>query len=133
MRVNTVKMLSLLEALLRLRQAACHPGLIDQAKAKEPSAKLDLVLEQVDEVIANGHKALIFSQFTSLLSIVRQRLDKAKTKKGKSDLGSRGEEVVRNEFEKDDNDEREREIQHSRPGSRPKNTVLSLIWLDIFL
>jgi superfamily II DNA or RNA helicase/uncharacterized Zn finger protein len=64
-----------LEALLRLRQAACHPGLIDKSKTGESSAKLDLLMEQISEVVAEGHKALIFSQFTSLLSIVRQHLD----------------------------------------------------------
>ena len=67
-----------LEALLRLRQAACHPGLLDKNKAGEPSAKLDTLLEQLDEVLAEGHKALVFSQFTSLLAIVRQRLDARK-------------------------------------------------------
>ena len=65
-----------LEALLRLRQAACHPGLVDNKRAKEPSAKLDMLLEQLKETIADGHKTLVFSQFTSLLSIVRTRLDK---------------------------------------------------------
>jgi SNF2 family DNA or RNA helicase len=64
-----------LEALLRLRQAACHPGLIDGKRAEEPSAKLDTLLEQLREVMDEGHKALVFSQFTSLLSIVRERLD----------------------------------------------------------
>jgi superfamily II DNA or RNA helicase len=65
----------LLEALLRLRQAACHPGLIDAKRAEEPSAKLDTLLEQLREVMDEGHKALVFSQFTSLLAIVRERLD----------------------------------------------------------
>ena len=64
-----------LEALLRLRQAACHPGLIDKTKTAAPSAKLDVLLPQLNEVIAEGHKALVFSQFTSFLSIVRRRLD----------------------------------------------------------
>jgi len=64
-----------LEALLRLRQAACHPGLIDPERAGEPSAKLETLLAQVEEVLAEGHKALVFSQFTKLLAIVRQRLD----------------------------------------------------------
>jgi SNF2 family DNA or RNA helicase len=64
-----------LEALLRLRQAACHPGLLDQKRVDEPSAKIDLLLEQLAEVREEGHKALVFSQFTSLLSIVRRRLD----------------------------------------------------------
>jgi len=64
-----------LEALLRLRQAACHPGLIDPTRASEPSAKLETLLAQVEEVLEGGHKALVFSQFTKLLAIVRQRLD----------------------------------------------------------
>jgi len=64
-----------LEALLRLRQAACHPGLVDSKRAGEASAKLDLLMEQVSEIVAEGHKALIFSQFTSLLAIVRQHFD----------------------------------------------------------
>jgi superfamily II DNA or RNA helicase len=64
-----------LEALLRLRQAACHPGLIDKEKLDEPSAKVDTLLAQIDQVLEENHKALVFSQFTSLLAIVRRRLD----------------------------------------------------------
>jgi SNF2 family DNA or RNA helicase len=67
--------IQILEALLRLRQAACHPGLIDSERTGDPSAKLDALLAQLEEVIAEGHKALVFSQFTSLLAIVRQQLD----------------------------------------------------------
>jgi superfamily II DNA or RNA helicase len=67
--------IQVLEALLRLRQAACHPGLLDQKRVEEPSAKLDVLLAQLSEVVSEGHKALVFSQFTSLLAIVRQRLD----------------------------------------------------------
>ncbi len=64
-----------LEALLRLRQAACHPGLIDKKRTAEPCAKLDILLPQLRELAESGCKALVFSQFTSLLSIVRNRLD----------------------------------------------------------
>ncbi len=64
-----------LEALLRLRQTACHPGLVDKKKVAQPSAKLDVLLEQIREIVAEGHKALVFSQFTSLLAIVRSSLD----------------------------------------------------------
>ncbi len=64
-----------LEALLRLRQAACHPGLVDPRRAGEPSAKLDLLLPQLREVLDEGHKALVFSQFTSFLALLRQQLD----------------------------------------------------------
>ncbi|HUC99237.1 MAG TPA: DEAD/DEAH box helicase, partial [Candidatus Polarisedimenticolaceae bacterium] len=48
-----------LEALLRLRQAACHPGLIDKSKVGEPSAKLDLLLGQLEQVREEGHKILV--------------------------------------------------------------------------
>jgi SNF2 family DNA or RNA helicase len=65
-----------LEALLRLRQAACHPGLVDPKRTGEASAKLELLMEQISEIVAEGHKALIFSQFTSLLAIVREHFDK---------------------------------------------------------
>jgi SNF2 family DNA or RNA helicase len=66
-----------LEALLRLRQAACHPGLLDPKRRGEPSAKLDELLERLATVTDGGHKALVFSQFTSLLAIVRAKLDEA--------------------------------------------------------
>jgi superfamily II DNA or RNA helicase len=67
--------MQVLEALLRLRQAACHPGLIDKTRVNEPSAKMDMLFERLSEILDEGHKALVFSQFTSLLSIVRKRLD----------------------------------------------------------
>ncbi|MCA9187577.1 MAG: DEAD/DEAH box helicase [Planctomycetales bacterium] len=67
-----------LEALLRLRQAACHPALLNAKKKNVPSAKLDTLLEHVTEIIDGGHKALVFSQFTSLLTIVRRELDRRK-------------------------------------------------------
>jgi len=66
-----------LEALLRLRQAACHPGLLDAKRAGETSAKLETLMAQLNEIREEGHKALVFSQFTSLLAIVRDRLDEA--------------------------------------------------------
>jgi len=64
----------LLEALLRLRQAACHPGLIDHGRQRESSAKVECLVERLRALRAEGHRALVFSQFTSLLSIVRERL-----------------------------------------------------------
>ena len=67
--------IQVLEALLRLRQAACHPGLVDPRRAGEPSAKLDLLLPRIVEAIEEGHKALVFSQFTSFLALMRAQLD----------------------------------------------------------
>ncbi|MCZ6623167.1 MAG: DEAD/DEAH box helicase [Deltaproteobacteria bacterium] len=74
--MNKVKF-QVLEALLRLRQVACHPGLIDKTRVAEPSAKIVVLLSQIDQVLEEGHKALVFSQFTSFLAIVRDRLDRA--------------------------------------------------------
>ncbi len=65
-----------LEALLRLRQAACHPHLVNQGSDEESSAKLDVLLPDLEELISEGHKALVFSQFTSMLAIVRKHLDR---------------------------------------------------------
>ena len=66
-----------LEALLRLRQAACHPGLIDPQRADEPSAKMETLLDHLQQLVEEGHKALVFSQFTSMLALVRKRLDRS--------------------------------------------------------
>ena len=83
-RVESVGMqrsqMHILEALLRLRQAACHPVLADKSKEHLPSAKLDALVPALAEVTAEGHKALVFSQFTEFLSLVRQRLDEANIK-----------------------------------------------------
>jgi superfamily II DNA or RNA helicase len=65
----------ILEALLRLRQAACHPVLADPSRVELPSAKLDALLPALAEVVEEGHKAVVFSQFTSFLALVRERLD----------------------------------------------------------
>jgi len=74
--MNKSKM-HVLEALLRLRQAACHPGLLDPKRVDESSAKIETLMAQLQEVLEEGHKALVFSQFTSLLAIVREQLDEA--------------------------------------------------------
>ena len=66
--------IQILEALLRLRQVACHPDLV-QGNKGGTSTKLDVLLPQLADVTEEGHKALVFSQFTSFLSIVRKRLE----------------------------------------------------------
>ena len=65
-----------LEALLRLRQAACHPALLGKSTEDDSSAKLDVLVPHLQELIEEGHKALVFSQFTSLLAIVKRHLDR---------------------------------------------------------
>jgi superfamily II DNA or RNA helicase len=75
--INKAK-IQILEALLRLRQAACHPGLVDKARGDDASAKLDMLIPRLAEVTEDGHKALVFSQFTQFLALVRKRLDRDK-------------------------------------------------------
>src|SRR5262249_10660436 len=67
--------IQILEALLRLRQAACHPGLIDKKLVGGGSAKLETLREEMKEGVAEGHKVLGFSEFTSLLAIVKKSLE----------------------------------------------------------
>ncbi|HEY5621473.1 MAG TPA: SNF2-related protein [Pontiella sp.] len=69
--------MEVLKILLQLRQTCCHldllklPGL----KSEYPSAKMDLFFELVDEALDAGHRILVFSQFTSMLSIIREELE----------------------------------------------------------
>jgi superfamily II DNA or RNA helicase len=60
--------------LTKLRRLACHPRLFDE-RSSVPSSKLAALLDLVDELREGGHKALVFSQFTSHLALVREALD----------------------------------------------------------
>ncbi len=62
--------MEIFEALLRLRQIACHPGLVPQIGEGAPSCKCELVLEDIATLIAEGKKVILFSQFTSMLHIL---------------------------------------------------------------
>ncbi|RSD13122.1 DEAD/DEAH box helicase [Amycolatopsis eburnea] len=68
---------TILRSLTLLRQLSLHPGLIEEKHANIPSAKIDALLEQLREVADGGHRALVFSQFTGFLDIVRQNLENA--------------------------------------------------------
>ncbi|HTL51881.1 MAG TPA: DEAD/DEAH box helicase, partial [Planctomycetota bacterium] len=93
--------IQVLEALLRLRQAACHPGLIDKSRGDESSAKLDALLPNLTEVLDENHKALVFSQFTSFLAIVRKRLDAEKIPYAYLDGKTRDREACVHRFQTD--------------------------------
>jgi superfamily II DNA or RNA helicase len=60
---------SVLEALMRLRQCCCDPGLLPypEAKTLNESAKTELLITLLSETIENGHRSLVFSQWPSLL------------------------------------------------------------------
>jgi superfamily II DNA or RNA helicase len=68
---------TILRSITLLRQLSLHPGLVDDANLTVPCAKLDALDEQLQDVVGGGHRALVFSQFTSFLSLLRARLDAA--------------------------------------------------------
>lgn len=70
----------ILDAMLKLRQVCCDPRLVSLTAAKKVSAtaKLELLLEMIEELVAEGKKILLFSQFTSMLDLIIPELDKRK-------------------------------------------------------
>jgi SNF2 family DNA or RNA helicase len=93
--------LEALEALLRLRQAACHSGLVPGHEAPT-SSKVDLLIETLDQVIADGHKALVFSQWTALLDRVEPHLRQAGMDFERLDGSTRDRAGVVQRFQSDD-------------------------------
>jgi SNF2 family DNA or RNA helicase len=62
-------------SLTILRQLSLDPALVDEQYARVGSAKVEVLLENLRDVIDGGHRALVFSQFTRFLRVVRDRLD----------------------------------------------------------
>ncbi len=69
----------MLDALLKLRQVCCDPRLVKLASARlvDTSSKLDELMEMVSEMIPEGRRILLFSQFTSMLDLIKPRLTEA--------------------------------------------------------
>jgi SNF2 family DNA or RNA helicase len=87
-----------LEALLRLRQAACHPALVPGQSAATSSKVLTL-LEALETAVADGHKSLVFSQWTSLLNLVEPHLVAAGIGFTRLDGATRDRATVVKEFQ----------------------------------
>lgn len=66
---------AILQGLMRLRQICCHPGLIDPKYLKEESAKMESLFYLLEQLHEEGHKVLVFSQFVSMLDLVKARLE----------------------------------------------------------
>ncbi len=66
----------ILSLIMRLRQICCHPVLFDENYDRD-SGKLNLLMELVLSACGSGHRVLVFSQFTSMLRIIREKLDDA--------------------------------------------------------
>ena len=66
--------IKILAALTRLRQICCHPAtFLDNYTGG--SGKLDLLLQQINNAIANGHRTIVFSQFTGMLAIIKKEFE----------------------------------------------------------
>jgi len=66
---------AIFRSLTLLRQLSLDPALVDPAYADVRSSKADAFLDQIREVVSEGHRALVFSQFTGFLRVIRDRLD----------------------------------------------------------
>jgi superfamily II DNA or RNA helicase len=89
-----------LTSLLRLRQLCLHPRLITATDTTTPAIKIDELMEQLEEVVAEGHKTIIFSQFTSFLELVKQALAAKKWRYSYLDGATADRRAAIDEFQK---------------------------------
>ncbi|HMP88719.1 MAG TPA: DEAD/DEAH box helicase [Kiritimatiellia bacterium] len=70
--------MEVLKTLMRLRQVCCHLSLLKnlELQSDNPSAKMELFLELLNEAMDGGHRVLVFSQFVSMLTLIRAELDR---------------------------------------------------------
>src|SRR6202000_1092963 len=66
---------TILRSLTLLRQLSLHAALIDEENADGPSAHIEALREQIEDVVGGGHRALVFSQFTRFLRMARAQLE----------------------------------------------------------
>lgn len=93
--------IDVLAALTRLRQICCHPALYDKTLAVEHSAKFDMLDTLLDDIKAEGHKVLIFSQFVGMLTLTEQHLNRNSIKSITLTGATRNRKAVVEKFQKD--------------------------------
>ena len=86
------------QSLTMLRQLSLDASLVDDKNAGIPSAKLDALMEMLDDVVAEGHRVLVFSQFTRYLALARARLDAAGIRHAYLDGSTRNRQRVIDAF-----------------------------------
>jgi len=69
---------TILRSITLLRQMSLHAALVDRRHEAVPCAKLDALVDQLEDIVSGGHRALIFSQFTGFLARARARLERAR-------------------------------------------------------
>ncbi len=93
--------IAMLTALLRLRQACCDLRLLGQ-EAERPSGKLEVLEELLEEAIDGGHRVLLFSQFVSMLRLIRASMDKAEIQYGYLDGQTKDRAKAVDDFQQTD-------------------------------
>lgn len=93
--------MEILEAIMRLRQICCHPLLVNAQEISPviESAKLEVLMTDLDTAIQEGRKVLIYSQFTTMLSIIAKRLNEQNTPFAYLDGSTQHREKVVNDFQ----------------------------------
>lgn len=91
--------LQILEVLLRLRQVCCHSSLLPEHKASS-SAKVDQLISCLHEGIDNGHKSLVFSQWTGFLDLIAAQLEKEEISYLRIDGSTRNRQELIDRFQK---------------------------------
>jgi SNF2 family DNA or RNA helicase len=95
--------IQILAALTRLRQVACDPRLLGlEGNFEEESGKLNALKEIVSEAAAGGHKVLIFSQFVSMLKLIKEALEAEKIKYSYLDGSTKNRQELVDEFNGDE-------------------------------
>ena len=92
--------ITILDALLKLRQICCDPRLLDLPAAKrvKHSAKLELLMDLLPEQLEEGRRILLFSQFTSMLALIEQELHKRDIRYAKLTGSTRNRDAVIDRF-----------------------------------
>ncbi|MBQ9368719.1 MAG: DEAD/DEAH box helicase, partial [Victivallales bacterium] len=75
---ETYSAVNILAAITRLRMFCCAPELLDGIQETLASPKVEMLMERLDELLGSGHSVLVFSQFTSMLKLIKDELEKAK-------------------------------------------------------
>ena len=100
------QMMDILEGILRLRQSACHPALLPMGKGGRDNlgndftaSKLDLLCDRLDEAVKEGHRSLVFSQWTGFLDLIEPALTSRGIKFLRLDGSTRNREEIVSTFQ----------------------------------
>jgi SNF2 family DNA or RNA helicase len=93
--------INIFTALLRLRQAACHQGLLQSKKTKTLSSKFQVLIEHLETIFSEGHKVLIFSSFVEVLTLLKNEFNSRKINYEYMDGKSNNRMALVNRFQND--------------------------------